>query len=279
MKITIEFALFLNHTDSSAVQGLHCHRWWIIYNQRARRPHGVNVTLLAIYLVCECHTHLWFAVLILGSLQDMVDNSASGGVWEEGFSVVDSEAGAQWQHTPRYSGIVYQCHPLAVLNENRDDNDGETFRILFDLCVKNDKQRATDLLTSEIIMHIIKASLWWKAGRNEGKKTKKFYGCLRLYFNILFIINVYRSGFGALTRSDKICGTSRCEFHLLVSKLHIQMSGREWTWHEKERTRNTRQNMEPHQYVACGVWSMYDRLCIHARPPYWCMRALLKGAV
>lgn len=42
--------------------------------------------------VTQLHTHLRLAVLILGALQDMMNYSASGGVGEEGLSVVDSEA-------------------------------------------------------------------------------------------------------------------------------------------------------------------------------------------
>lgn len=37
-------------------------------------------------------THLWFSVLVLGALQDMMNYSTSGGIGEEGLSVVDSEA-------------------------------------------------------------------------------------------------------------------------------------------------------------------------------------------
>lgn len=36
-------------------------------------------------------THLRFSILILGALQDMMNYSASGRVWEECFSIADSE--------------------------------------------------------------------------------------------------------------------------------------------------------------------------------------------
>lgn len=44
-------------------------------------------------------THLGLPVLVLGALQNVVNDSASGGIGKEGLSVVDSEAGAK-QITP-----------------------------------------------------------------------------------------------------------------------------------------------------------------------------------
>lgn len=56
-------------------------------------------------------THFWLSILILSALQDMVDYSASGGIGEEGLSVVDSEAGRNIiAHV-----TVYQYHPVEAL--------------------------------------------------------------------------------------------------------------------------------------------------------------------
>ena len=43
------------------------------------------------------HTHFWLPILILGALQNVVDDPASGGVGEERVPVVDSEAEEEGQ--------------------------------------------------------------------------------------------------------------------------------------------------------------------------------------
>lgn len=73
---------------------------------------------------CVSPTHLWFSVLILGALQHVVDNPASGGIGEEGLSVVDGEAEKDTKLSGSLQNIqhasTYQHHPL---DESRDDNN------------------------------------------------------------------------------------------------------------------------------------------------------------